>query len=268
MFLHYKRFHDAVNSSEPFPAPDEPSTFSRRELRFIYVEAATADGVGMTQKGLRRLYNYTLKVERGAGAEHLPFASAFPTVTRFIAEVNKHKRASLAPLGWRKSGISLDDTVYRVLFRDALSCVRDAVLSSRRDELAWGPDQPDAQDPSQGTDLKQQGRGIDAAGQPCTGHPSETQHAEQPRLRDSWDGAMYQEHLRHVHATISRTTRVLGLHIYSDATVVSSRGAVSAYPLRMRIMNNRSKRERWITLAYIPRLLSRFLNTTRGHKEQ
>jgi len=36
-----------------------------------------------------------------------------------------------------------------------------------------------------------------------------------------------------VKSTTRKGTRVLGPHLYSDSTVLSSSGAVSAYPLRM-----------------------------------
>jgi len=48
--------------------------------------------------------------------------------------------------------------------------------------------------------------------------------------------------------------------------VLSSSGAVSVYPLRMRIVNNINKEVRGVTLAYIPKVQSKFLETRKGHE--
>jgi len=77
---------------------------------------------------------------------------------------------------------------------------------------------------------------------------------------------MYKEQHYHVQGTMRKGTRVLGLHIYSDSTVLSSSGAASAYPLRMRIVNNINKEVRWVTLADIPQVESKFLETRKGHE--
>ena len=85
-------------------------------------------------------------------------------------------------------------------------------------------------------------------------------------LRGAYDGEMYKEQHYHVQGTMRQGTRVLGLHPYSDSTVLSSSGAVSANPLRMRIVNNINKEVRWVTLAYIPKVESKFLETRKGHE--
>jgi len=41
---------------------------------------------------------------------------------------------------------------------------------------------------------------------------------------------------------------------------------VSAYQLRMRIVNNVKKEVRWVTLAYIPQVEAKFLETRNGHE--
>jgi len=77
---------------------------------------------------------------------------------------------------------------------------------------------------------------------------------------------MHKEQDYHVKRTTRQGTRVLGLHIYSDWTGLSSSGAVSAYPLRMRIANNINKDVRWVTLAYILEVEAKFLETRKGHE--
>jgi len=77
---------------------------------------------------------------------------------------------------------------------------------------------------------------------------------------------MYKEQHYHVQGTMRQGTRVLGLHLYSDSTVLSSSGAVSAYPLRMRIFININKEVRWMMLVYIPQVESKFLETRKGHE--
>ena len=77
---------------------------------------------------------------------------------------------------------------------------------------------------------------------------------------------MYKEQHYHVQGTMRQGTRVLGLHLYSDSTVLSSSGAVSAYPLRMRIVNSINKEVRWVMLAYIPQVESKFLEMVKGHE--
>jgi len=85
-------------------------------------------------------------------------------------------------------------------------------------------------------------------------------------LRGAWDAEIYKEQNEHVQGTLSSGTRVLGLHVYSDSTVMSSSGAVSAYPLRMRVINITTKEVRWVTLAYIPQVETKFLDTRKGHE--
>jgi len=60
--------------------------------------------------------------------------------------------------------------------------------------------------------------------------------------------------------------KVLAMHLYSEATFLSSSGAVSAYPLRMRVVNVNSKDVRWMTLAYIPQIEVKFVETRKGQK--
>jgi len=52
---------------------------------------------------------------------------------------------------------------------------------------------------------------------------------------------MFREQHTHVQGTLPDDSRVLAMHLYSDATVISSSGAVSAYPLRMRVVNVRTR---------------------------
>ena len=59
---------------------------------------------------------------------------------------------------------------------------------------------------------------------------------------------------------------MLGFYLYSDSTVLSSSGAVSAYPLRMRVININTDKVRWVTLAYIPPVEAKFLETMRGQE--
>jgi len=83
-------------------------------------------------------------------------------------------------------------------------------------------------------------------------------------LQGGWDGEMYRQQSAHVEGTMQRATRVLGMHLYSDATVLSSSGALSAYPLRMRVVNVNTEQVRWVTLAFIPQMEAKFLETRKG----
>jgi len=65
---------------------------------------------------------------------------------------------------------------------------------------------------------------------------------------------------------MKKSTRVLAMHIYPDATVLSSSGAISAYPLRMRVADINTKAVRWATLAYMPQIESTFLETRKGQE--
>jgi len=85
-------------------------------------------------------------------------------------------------------------------------------------------------------------------------------------LRGSCDGKMYREHRAHVEGTMHEDTRVLAMHLYSDSTALSSSGAVSAYLLRMRVVNINTKDVRWVTLAFIPQVESQFIKTRNGHE--
>ena len=75
---------------------------------------------------------------------------------------------------------------------------------------------------------------------------------------------MYQEQRARVDGTMQRGTRVLGMHLYSNATVLSSSGAVLAYPLRMHVVNINTEQVWWVTLAFIPQVMAKFLKTQEG----
>jgi len=77
---------------------------------------------------------------------------------------------------------------------------------------------------------------------------------------------MYRQQQEHVDGTLNPGTRVLGFYLYFDATVLISSGAVSAYPLRMRVINIDTDEGRWVTLAYIPHVENRFLETMKGQE--
>jgi len=149
--------------------------------------------------------------------------------------VRGFKRALIAPLKWKKASMKIDGQVYSVCFRDALDAIRREVLNTQYGDLYWGPDTTDDSVPD-------------------------------TVLRGAWDGEMYKEQHYHMQGTTRQGTRVLGLHVYSDSTVLSSSGAVSAYPLPMRIVNNINKEVRWVMLAYIPQVESKFLETGKGHE--
>lgn len=253
VFSYYELFGDTDNAVTAFPVPDKLSPFTSAQLRFVFIHTCTEGGVGMTQNELRRLYHYTLWVERAGGATTAPFATTFPTLNRFIAAMRAEKRALVAPLGWRKINMRIEGGTYKVFFRDALEAVRREIKLARPEDLRWGPE-----DASEGCAEGRAGQGTgqqEAAGQAPSANPV---------LRNGWDGEMFAEHRRPVIGTISTTCRVLGLHIYSDATVLSGSGAVSAYPLRMRILSHKSKQERWVTLAFIPQVAGSFLDSDKG----
>jgi len=85
-------------------------------------------------------------------------------------------------------------------------------------------------------------------------------------LRNAWDGKMYKNREEHVDGTVHLRTRVLGFYIYSDATALSSSGAVSSYLLRMRVVNINTSEVQWITLAFISQVEAKFLETMKGQE--
>jgi len=85
-------------------------------------------------------------------------------------------------------------------------------------------------------------------------------------LCNAWDGEMYKRRKEHVEGTLHPGTRVLGFYLYSDSTFMSSSGAVSACPLRMRVININTDKVRWVTPAYIPQVEAKFLVTMRGQE--
>jgi len=184
---------------------------------------------------LRKLYRYTKVATQGTNATIKPCSDTFKIVDRFIASVRRFKRALIAPFKWEKASMKIDGKVYSVCFRDALDAIWSEVANTQRGDLYWGPDTADDSVPD-------------------------------TVLRVALDGEMYKEQLYHLRGTKRQGTRVLGLHLYSDSTVLSSSGAVSAYPLRMRIVDNINKEVRWVTLAYIPQVESKFLGTRKGHE--
>jgi len=85
-------------------------------------------------------------------------------------------------------------------------------------------------------------------------------------LRNAWDGKMYKNREEHVDGTVHLRTRVLGFYIYSDATALSSSGAVSSYLLRTRVVNINTSEVQWITLAFISQVEAKFLETMKGQE--
>jgi len=204
----------------------------------------------MTQRELKALYNYTLKVEAATDAATTrPFTDAFKTVWRFIAAVRRYKRTLIAPLNWRKVIMKIDGRQYTVFFRDALQAAQDEVMRAQPEDLYWGASPSTEHDAGS----------IDAS----TGA---SMTAPDTVLCNAWDGEMYKRQKEHVDGTLHPGTRVLGFYMYSDSTVLSSSGAVSAYPLRMRVININTDEVRWVTLAYIPQVEAKFLETMKGQE--
>lgn len=189
------------------------------------------------------MYVYTKKVEAATDAAYMPFTDTFRTCSRFIVAVRRFKRALIAPLDWKRVTMTIGGHRYTVCFRDALQAAQEQVLQASSDDLCWEP--PPATSPI-----------LD----------SSAGAAAQPLLRGAWDGEMYQKHAAHVRATMDNGTQVLVLHLYSDSTVLSGSGAVSAYTLLMRIVNINAKVEQWVTIAYIPQVVGKFMDTSGGHE--
>lgn len=117
-------------------------------------------------------------------------------------------------------------------------------------------------------------------GDPCWGEEEEdrpstssgmgtttTDGTPQPVLpRGAWDGEMYREQRAHDEGTTQRGTRALGMHLFSNATFLSSSDAASAYPLRMRVVNLNWEKVRRITMAFIPQVEAKFLETQKGRE--
>jgi len=184
-----------------------------------------------TQRELTALYNYKLNVEAATDAVTArPFTDAFKTVWRFIAAVRQYKRTLIAPLKWRKVAMKIDGCQYTVFFRDALRAAQDEVLSAHPEDLNWGP--------SSSTE-------HDAGSMDASTDASTT--ARDTVMRNAWDAEMYKRQKEHVDGTLHPRKRVLGFYVYSDSTVLSSSGAVSAYPLRMRVININTDKVRWVT---------------------
>jgi len=204
----------------------------------------------MTQRELKALYNYKLNVEAATDAVTArPFTDAFKTVWSFIAAVRRYKRTLIAPLKWRKVTMKISGRQYTVFFRDALRAAQDEVLSAQFEDLNWGP--------SSSTE-------HDAGSMDASTDASTT--ARDTVLRNAWDTEIYKRQKEHVDGTLHPGTRVLGFYVYSDSTVLSSSGAVSAYPLRMRVININTDEVRWVTLAYIPQVEAKILETIKGRE--
>jgi len=238
VFAHYERFADANQSMLAFPLLGgrgaEPWT--RDYLRHVIIHACTTGSGGvMSQRELKSLVYYTREVEAATDARTTrSFTDAFKTVWRVIAAVRRYKRTLIAPLSWRKVVMKIDGRQYTVFFRDALQAAQDAVMSAKPGDRYWGPSR----------DASCAARG-DAAS--CM-DPDASKTKPDTVLRNAWDGAMYKKQEENVDGTLHPGTRVLGFYICSDATVLSSSAAVSAYPPRMQVVNINTDEVRGITL--------------------
>ena len=207
----------------------------------------------MSQRELKSLVYYTREVEAATDARTTrSFTDAFKTVWRVIAAVRRYKRTLIAPLSWRKVVMKIDGRQYTVFFRDALQAAQDAVMSAKPGDLYWGP----SRDASCAA-------GGDAA---SSMDPDASTTKPDTVLRNTWDGEMYKKQEEHVDGTLHPGTRVLGFYICSDATVLSSSAAVSAYPPRMQVVNINTDEVRGTTLEFIPQVEANFLETMEGQE--
>jgi len=225
--------------------------WQRNGLQHVFVHACTVGSGGvMTQRELKTIYIYTLKVEAATDAATTrPFADAFKTVWSFIAAVRRYKRTLIVPLNWRKVVMKIDVRQDTVFFRDALQAAQDEVMRAQQEDVYWGA--------SSSTE-------HDAGSMDASTDASMT--APDTVLCNAWDGEMYKRQQEHVDGTVHPGTRVLGFYMYSDSTVLLSSGAVSAYPLRMRGVNINADDVRWVSLAYIPQAEAKFLETMKGQE--
>jgi len=158
-----------------------------------------------------------------------------------VAAVRRFKRSVITPLEWKKVTMDVDGRKYPIFFRDAIVAAQEMVMQVKMGDLCWGEE-------VQAT--------MDAG----------TDDPQSMLLRGVRDGEMYRQQRAHVESTMKEGTRVLAMDLYSDATVLSSSGAVSAYPLRMRVANIETEEVRWATLLYIPQVESKFLETRKGQE--
>jgi len=253
VFSRYERFGDADQSTLAFlmlkGSRSEPWT--RHDLRHVFVHACTVGSGGeMTQRELKDLKNFTRKVETATDAvRSRPFTDAFKTVWRFIATVRRYKRTLITPLNWKKVIMKIDGRQYTVFFREALQAAQDEVMRAKPDDLYWGRPSRTGKDASS----------ADA----ITGASKTSPHTV---LRNAWDGEMYKQQQEHVDGTLHPGKRVLRFYLYSNATVLSSSGAVSAYLLRMRVINIDTDEVRLVTLAYISQVENKVLETMKGQE--
>lgn len=152
--------------------------------------------------------------------------------------------------------MEIDGKKYTVCFRDALEAAKEEILRAAPGDMFWGgapTDQP--------WECSLTGRNPGAACGVAEG-------AQSTLLRGVWDGERFKEQVAHEQGTMSAGTKVLGLHVYSDETVLSRSGAVSAYPLRMRVANTNPNGtiERWVTVAYIPKVAGKILEARAGQE--
>lgn len=251
VFKRYERFGDEARAVPAFPVapgggggPEGSAPWTKDGLWHVFVDACTAgNGFGLSQKGLKRQYIYTKRVEAATGSSKRQFTDTFKTVNRFIAAVRRFKRALIAPLQWRRVSLEIDGQRYNVCYRNALEAAQEELLRAEPNQLCWGPPPAD----------ESMSSGTEGAAQPTL-------------LTGVWDGEMFKEQAAHVRGTMRAGTRVLGLHLYSDSTVLSGSGAVSAYPLRMRVVNVNTDKEQWMTIAYIPQVEGKFFETRKGQE--
>ena len=180
--------------------------------------------------------------EAESSASRKPFTAAFHNANRRIAAVQRFKRSLVSTLNWKVVVMAVDGRKYPVFFRDAFDAVQEEILQVELGDLCWG-----------------------AAPWPARNGVEEPQST---LLRCSWDGERYREQHTYVQGTMPEDTRVLAMHLYSEATVLSSSGAVSAYPLRMRVVIVNTKHVRWMTHAYIPQVEVRFVETSKVQEER
>lgn len=209
---HYNGYGDADAATslyaEEGSLPDE-SPFDQAGLQQLFYFVCSAGGVGLSRKDTKSFYDATVAYERTNGVRNSPLRGRFPSASAFWRAVRQQKRRILFKLGWRSAMLEMDGSKYQVLFRDglemALRSIRDAAVVRWSKQEVWTEDDPAGRrerDP-----LLRHGK-LDPAFTGCM------------------DARAFQANAAHVAARLPAGTKVIGIHAYSDGTVVTSTGGM------------------------------------------
>lgn len=242
---HYDAMGDHGRGTEVFSSRGAISArplFDTEVLRKVFSYACAAGGAGLSRNEVCDFYGVLCAVEEASGGGK-PIKDRFPTKSAFVQAIRNEKRRTLRYLGWRQVSHISGGQRYKIQFVDGLDVIQDvclrasAVRFSKDDVRIFEQPQTgaaEAQAPNYSAEpVNEDGQvpGLDHTPDPNkdsrqTAAASKRYGDHDPAYTGLMNGAMYKQQLDDVKGSklLPPGVKMLGVFVYSDATVVSGTG--------------------------------------------